>query len=349
MWTGRAGGRDGGDHDHLTIDDGAASPRPLRGNPLPGLLAAAGMGAAALLVASRAHALPAPLVALFLGACLAPALRKRPGTATGLAKAAGPGLRLGVALLGLQVGVDQLLGLGPWSLLLAGAVVGSSVATAELAGRRLGVGRPMRLLIGSGFGICGASAVAATRDAAEADDHDVALAVALVTVCGTLAVIALPLLRPLVAGLESEETFGVLVGASVHDVAQVVAAASVAGSVALQTAIVVKLARVVLLAPTVAGIAAATGAREHRVTPLPWFIALFLVLIGVRSLVAVPTVVIDGARTAQNLLLAAALAAIGARTSATTFRRLRPEVIALSAVVWLAILTVSGLGVWLRG
>jgi uncharacterized integral membrane protein (TIGR00698 family) len=329
----------------------AASPPAT--NPLPGTVAAAALGAIALGIASAVHALPAPLLALALGAALAAGFRRLPAVRPGLAIAAGPGLRLGVGLLGLQVGLDRVLQLGPWALLLATAVVTTSLATAELAGRLLGVDRPLRLLIGSGFGICGASAVAATRDAAGADDHDVAVAVTLVTVCGTLAVIALPLLRPVLPGLGSQDTYGVLIGASVHDVAQVIAAASVAGSLALQTAVVVKLTRVVLLAPTVAAVGAltragtATTARTPtRTTPLPWFIALFLALVIARSLLDVPPAVIAGAGRLQAFLLACALAAIGARTSATTFRRMRPAVLGLAALVWAAIGIVSALGTW---
>jgi uncharacterized integral membrane protein (TIGR00698 family) len=313
---------------------------------MAGAAVAAALGAIALAIASIVHALPAPLLALALGAALAAWFRRAPVLEPGLAAAAGPGLRLGVGLLGLQVGLDRVVELGPWALLLAVGVVTSSLGTAELAGRRLGVDRPLRLLIGAGFGICGASAVAATRDAAGADDHDVAVAITLVTVCGTLAVVTLPLLRPLLPGLAGEQTYGVLVGASVHDVAQVVAAASIAGPLALEAAVVVKLTRVVLLAPTVAAVGSLTGAGTRRRAPLPWFIALFLALVVTRSLLDLPPVVIEAAGRLQAFLLAAALAAIGARTSATTFRRMRASVIALTAVVWLAIGTVSAVGTW---
>jgi uncharacterized integral membrane protein (TIGR00698 family) len=352
-------------HEAAETPDPATEQRPA--NPLRGALVAAALGAVALGIASAVHALPAPLLSLALGAGLAAGLRRLPNLQPGLAAAAGPGLRLGVGLLGLQVGLDRVLQLGPWALLLAVAVVTTSLATAELAGRWMGVSRPLRLLIGAGFGICGASAVAATRDAAGADDHDVAVAVTLVTICGTLAVITLPLLRPLLPGLARQETYGVLVGASVHDVAQVVAAASIAGSLALEAAIVVKLTRVVLLAPSVAAIGTLTGTRggtdssssssgggsaeactagSTRAAPLPWFIALFLALVVTRSLLEVPPAVIEGAGRLQAFLLAAALAAIGARTSATTFRRMRPTVLGLTVLVWLAIGTVSALGTW---
>lgn len=314
-----------------------------------GAAVAAVLGGIALAGSSILHALPAPLLALALGAAVATWFRRAPILQPGLAAAAGPGLRLGVGLLGLQVGLDRVIALGPRALLLSVAVVTSSLGTAELAGRRLGVDRPLRLLIGAGFGICGASAVAATRDAADADDHDVAVAITLVTVCGTLAVVALPLLRPLLPGLGSEQTYGVLVGASVHDVAQVVAAASIAGSLALEAAVVVKLTRVLLLAPSVAAVSSLTGKRTTRLAPLPWFIALFLALVMTRSLLDLPSVVIDGAGRLQAFLLAAALGAIGARTSAATFRRMRPAVIALTATVWLAIGTVSALGTWWYG
>ena len=117
----------------------------------------------------------------------------------------------------------------------------------------------LSLLVATGFSICGVSAIAAANGVIDADEDEVAFSVALVTLCGTLAIVTLPPLHGAL-GLDDEQ-FGAWVGASVHDVAQVVATSSTAGSVALATAIVVKLTRVMLLAPLIAGIA-----LRHRQT-----------------------------------------------------------------------------------
>ena len=121
------------------------------------------------------------------------------------------------------------------------------------------------LLIATGYSICGASAIGAVSEATDSDERDAATSVALVTLCGTLAIAVLPLLQqPL--GLSDAE-FGRWVGASVHDVGQVVATAQTAGSDALGEAVLVKLMRVALLAPLVAAWPcpyAAVGAALRR-------------------------------------------------------------------------------------
>ena len=132
----------------------------------------------------------------------------------------------------------------------------------------------MSLFIATGFSICGVSAIVAMSGTRATRTKDVATAVALVTVCGSLAILVLPLLRgPL--GLSQHE-FGVWVGASVHDVGQVVATAGGVGTVALGTAVLVKLVRVLLLAPmvTLAAVSARRSARDgsgtSRRRTYPW-------------------------------------------------------------------------------
>ena len=173
--------------------------------------------------------------------------------APGLRTAAGPVLKLGVVLLGLDLVFPDILALGFKALLVVVAVVAITFFGTRWAGRRLGISDDLSLLVATGFSICGVSAIAAANGVIDADEDEVAFSVALVTLCGTLAIVVLPPLRgPL--GLDDEQ-FGAWVGASVHDVAQVVATSSTAGSIALATAIVVKLTRVMLLAPLIAGIA----------------------------------------------------------------------------------------------
>ncbi|MGO4760811.1 putative sulfate exporter family transporter, partial [Streptomyces sp. 2MCAF27] len=157
-------------------------------------------------------------------------------------------------------------------------------------------------------------------------ERDVATSVALVTLCGTLAIAVLPLLQhPL--GL-SDARFGRWVGASVHDVGQVVAAAQTAGPSALGDAVLVKLMRVALLAPLVAAVAVSVRARRARGAqqaeqagrtdpatrrpPLvPLFVLGFLAMVAVRSTDRLPSAALDTAATAQELLLAAALFGLG--------------------------------------
>ncbi|MBS2535074.1 putative sulfate exporter family transporter [Catenulispora sp. NF23] len=174
-------------------------------------------------------------------------------------------MRLGIVLLGLQLALGDVLKLGWQSLVLVVAVVFATFFGTQWLGRRMGLPGRQPLLIATGFAICGASAVAAMegvtrRPGDSEDDPDPVLAVALVTLCGSLAILVLPLLRgPL--GLHDPAMFGHWVGASVHDVGQVVATSSSGGAVAVNGAVVVKLMRVAMLAPMVAGTAVAWRRR----------------------------------------------------------------------------------------
>ena len=174
-------------------------------------------------------------------------------------------MRLGIVLLGLQLALGDVLKLGWQTLVLVVVVVFATFFGTQWLGHRMGLPGRQPLLIATGFAICGASAVAAmegvTRRPGESeDDPDPVIAVALVTLCGSLAILVLPLLRgPL--GLHDPALFGHWVGASVHDVGQVVAASTSGGTVAVNGAVVVKLMRVAMLAPMVAGTAVAWRRR----------------------------------------------------------------------------------------
>lgn len=225
-------------------------------------------------------------------------------------------LRAGIVLLGLRLSVSDIAGLG-WDLLV---VVVLSVAVTFFAtlwvAARLGLTRARGLLIATGVSICGASAVAAMSAVTDADEEDVMSTIALITLCGSAAIFALPVLAaPL--GL-SAEAYGAWAGASVHEVAQVVAAASVVGAAAIAPAVVVKLTRVVLLAPLVAGVllwrrrSASVEPTGSRPPLVPLFIVGFLAAVCLRSTGLLPPAVLSVAELAQTALLAAGMFGLGA-------------------------------------
>lgn len=223
-------------------------------------------------------------------------------------------LRVGVVLLGLQLSVTGLLGLGLGTLLAVVSTVAVTFLGTLLIGRLLGVSRGLNLLVATGFSICGASAIAAMEGVVDAEDEDVATSVALVTLYGGLAIAVVPTVGTWL-GLAGTG-LGSWAGMSVHEVAQVVAAASPAGASAVTTAVIVKLARVVLLAPLVAVVGIAERKRRpttagKRPPIVPLFLVGFLAMIAVRSTGLLPQPVLDGAGTLTTLLLAAALFALG--------------------------------------
>ncbi|MFI7672114.1 YeiH family protein [Actinophytocola sp. NPDC049390] len=224
-------------------------------------------------------------------------------------------LRIGVVLLGLQLALPAVLDLGAGVIVAVILVVAVTFLATVWLGRLLGLSRGLSLLVGTGFSICGASAVAAMEDVVERDDSDVATAVALVTLYGGLAIAAVPLIGGRL-GQTPRET-GAWSGLAVHEVAQVVAAATPAGAAAVTLAVVVKLSRVVLLAPMVALVSVHERRRTARTgdgsrPPLvPLFVLGFLAAAVVRSMDVLPTVALDVAKVACTLLLAGALFGLG--------------------------------------
>ncbi len=318
----------------------------------PGLaLAAAGVAAATLFGTVLGTS---PLVPAVVAGTLLANLGLLPEAAgPGLRVAARHLLRVGVVLLGLRLSLAEVGALGAPTLLVVGGVVALTFLGTRALARRLGLSDGLGLLVATGFAICGASAVAAMEAVADAEEEEVAYAVGLVTLCGTLSILLLPPLRgPLGLGLTD---FGRFAGASVHDVAQVVATAGAAGPESLRAAVVVKLTRVALLAPRVAVVGALRPATRpartqgRRAPPVPLFVAGFLVAVAVRSTGLLPSAVLAGADVAEGLLLAAALFALGAGVRLDRLRAIGPRPLALGLASWAVVAAASYGGVRLVG
>jgi uncharacterized integral membrane protein (TIGR00698 family) len=339
---------------------------------LPGILVAG----AACLVAFAVHlvlpALPMLTVAVVLGVAVAqvPAVQRTLDGVlkAGLGIAARRLLRVGIVLLGLKLSLIDIAGLG-WAtvLVIVAIVLVTFFAT-------FGFGRLMRLpgsqpiLIAAGFSICGASAIGAMSAVTRGKDDDAATPVALVTLCGTLAIAVLPVLR-LPLGMTPEQ-FGLWVGLSVHDVGQVVATAQIAGPAALATAVVVKLTRVLTLAPMVAAVSllerradgrtdrvrtaadgapVATDAPAKRPPIVPLFIVGFVVAVLLRSLLLplagddAAAGILAAADVLQSALFGMALFALGtgirfARLARTGWRAL---IVGLASWALIAVLSLG--------
>jgi uncharacterized integral membrane protein (TIGR00698 family) len=322
---------------------------------VPGLAAVAAATAVAFGVAHVVPALNPATVAVVLGALAANLGVHRPVLHAGTHVAAHRLLRIAVVLLGLQLGLPQLVDLGVEGLAVVVVTVAVTFVGTRLIGRALRVPRARALLVATGFSICGASAVAAMAEVADGDETDTAAAVALVTLCGSLAIVLLPLLRgPL--GLDSAD-FGRWVGASVHDVGQTVATAHrVPG--ALTTAVVVKLSRVVLLAPLVAGVGLVARRRGHqgerlasarRPPVVPLFVVGFLAAMALTSTGLLPAQALAVAERLQELLLVAALVGLGTGIQLSTLRRTGGPVLVLGFASWVLVAGTAYLGVHLLG
>ncbi|MET8849618.1 putative sulfate exporter family transporter [Amycolatopsis sp. NPDC004625] len=274
-------------------------------------LAITGLGVAAAYALSSAWPVAGALtVAVVLGVVLGSTPLLADEQRQAVARLTKRLLRAGVVLLGLQLAVPTVLALGPGTLAAVVLTVAVTFFGTLGLARLVRVPRSLALLVATGFSICGASAIAAVEGVVERDDEDVATAVALVTLYGSFALAVLPLLARAL-GLDATRT-GSWAGISVHEVAQVVAAAGPAGATAVGIAVVVKLSRVVLLAPVVALVGATERTRRGGHAPLvPLFVLGFLAMVAVRSTGLVPAFALDVAKTASTLLLAGALFGLG--------------------------------------
>ncbi|MEV4359203.1 putative sulfate exporter family transporter [Nonomuraea sp. NPDC049625] len=259
-------------------------PTPSKTSCLPGIVACALATVAALAVNRFVPGLSPATAAVVLGAALATAGVIRAPLRPGLMFVSRRVLRAAIVLLGLQIAVPQVLALGWQALAVVAAATGLTFVLTPLAGRRLGLSPGTSLLVATGVSICGAAAIAAMHDSADSSDEDAAGALSVVVLYGSAAIVVLPLLASWL-GL-SYEQLGVWAGAAVHEVAQVAAIGAATG--VLATAVTVKLARVVLLAPIVAVTTSLRRPRSASAHPTVAVPAQSAAAVPSRPLVAAP-------------------------------------------------------------
>jgi uncharacterized integral membrane protein (TIGR00698 family) len=230
-------------------------------------------------------------------------------------------LRLGIILLGFKISLSQVQSLGWQGLVLVTLCVSACFAFTVYLGRKLGLSPKLSLLLASGTSICGASAIVATDALIEAEDQDCAYAVATITLMGTLAMFVYPLLQ--LVGHLSPQNYGLWVGSSIHEVAQVIAAGFAHGESSGQSASLVKMTRVIYLVPLILGLLvwnlrqqkiSAFKALKWRELPLPWFVLLFIGIIGLNSLQIMPAAWVKNLLEFDQFLITVSMAALGVET-----------------------------------
>ncbi|WP_433342850.1 YeiH family protein [Micromonospora sp. CA-111912] len=320
---------------------------------LPGLLVAGAAAAIGYAVNRQIGAASPLVVAITLGLLLSALGGYRPRLRDALRLASSTLLRTGIVLLGLQLVVSDIYRLGVGPIVVVLVSVATTFVVTRWVGRRLGLTPARSLLVATGVAICGASAVAAMNQVADGEDDDAVTAVAVVTVLGTLSLAFLPVLG-LLLGLD-EAMFGMWIGASVHEVGQVVAIGGAVGAAALSTAVVVKLFRVALLAPLVAAVAigrrsaARKGDGAELPPVLPWFVAGFLAMVALRTTGWLPGGVLTAASTASTLLLATAMFALGAAVNLRAVARSGRSAVGAGAIGTAVLVATSLAGLALVG
>lgn len=260
-------------------------------------------------------------------------------------------LRLAVALLGLQLTLVQVFEVGVTGMLLLALIVVLSYGFTLLAARWLDVSPALARLLAAGTSICGASAIAAANSVEQAREEEVSYAIACITLFGTLAIVAYPVIATFLDmdGL----AFGFWAGASIHEVAQVVATGFQRGDEAGELAVVVKLSRVLLLAPLLIAVVLLARSRHkksggvslEKTQIFPVFVSVFIVLMLLNTAGVVPMMIRSVIIGVTPVMLAAALGALGLGTQFSALRAYgaRPLFLAALATVFISLTSLLAL------
>lgn len=305
----------------------------------PGFLLVAAIGGAAFALARwpelQRLGLGPLTVAIVLGAVLGNCLPRLGDNRFrgGLGFAQRRLLRIGVALYGFNLSAQQIVAVGGAGMLVDITMVVSTLAAGWLIGRRLlGLDRDLVLLASAGSAICGAAAVVATVPLLRLDEQTAAeksaIAVATVVLFGTLAMFLYPAIYGWLGPGNLDLIhfdFGLYVGSTVHEVAQVVAIGSALGDEVARNAVIAKMIRVLLLMPFLVLLGTALARRDgegrRAPIPVPWFAVAFVAIAGINSLAIVPEPLVQILRDAGILFLTVAMAALGIDTNARRMGR----------------------------
>ncbi len=258
-------------------------------------------------------------------------------------------LRTGIILYGFKLTFQDVMQVGVTAILMDAIIVGGTIGLGVCIGKLLKIDRSIALLTSCGSAICGAAAVLGVDGAIRPKPYKTAVAVATVVIFGTLSMFLYPILYRAGVFQLSPEMMGLFTGATVHEVAHVVGAANAMGTEVSNTAIIVKMIRVMMLVPILLMIAwvVARNARNDNSTDregkgksqitIPWFAILFLVVIGFNSLDLLPKSLVAWINQLDTFLLTMAMTALGAETSIAQFKKagFKPFLLAAILDCWL--------------
>jgi len=255
-------------------------------------------------------------------------------------------LRIAIVFYGFRITFQQIASVGIEGLSLSVIMLTCTMIIGVVFGIKvLKMDKDTSILIASGSAVCGAAAVLATEDVLKSEPHKTAIAVGTVVLFGTISMFLFPIMfKSGILNMDFTQ-YGLYVGGSVHEVAQVVAAGGAIDSVSSDTAIIVKMTRVLLIAPMLLVLAlflrqlSQTTTNHKTKIVVPWFAVLFIVVTGFNSLDLLPTKVVSTINTIDTFLLTMAMTALGMETHLSKFKQtgLKPLLLASILFVWLVI------------
>lgn len=284
------------------------------------------------------------ILAIVIGIFIGNSFTLSANLAPGIQFAAKQILRTAIILYGFRVSLQEIAAVGLPALIIDACVVTFTLFIGYQVGRRvLKLDRDLSLLISAGAAICGAAAVLAVEDVIKSEPFKATVAIGTVVLFGTLSMFLYPALQH--AGLLhlTDTQFGIFAGASVHEVAQALVTGSSLNPTIGETAVVVKMIRVLMLVPVLFFISAwksrqaAHDSQHHKKIMIPWFAIGFLLVIVFNSLHLLPTAVVKNITQIDIILLTMAMGAIGLETKISKIKSvgLKPLYLAVLLFAWL--------------
>ncbi len=313
------------------------------------------IGVAAWVIGLYVPVVGAPIIAIVLGLVVGNIAGQPASWAKGRAFASKKVLQTSIVLMGAGMSLQQVASVGWQGFPVMVGTIATAIAGGIVIGRAMKVEREARILVTYGTAICGASAIATMSVVIAASAEAVATSVAVIVVYNVLGAILFPTLGHAMG--MSQESFGLWAGTAVNDTSSVVAAATVFGAVAASYAVVVKLARTLMIVPLVI-FQRWWGKRQYpELMPEsgPWwklvppFLMLFLVAAGLRSLGVIPTSWAPGLAFLAHFGITVAMAGVGMSSSIAAVRKAGWKPLVLGGILW-AVVAISSLVIqWATG
>lgn len=319
-----------------------------RGNMLHGILLIALFSCSAFYLAEfqlfKDLSFSPLIIGIILGMLYANSLRNRlPETwVPGIKFCTKEILRTGIVLYGFRLTFQSVVAVGTAAIVIDVLIVVGTILLGIWLGKLFKMDNDLSLLTATGSAICGAAAVLGAEPVVKAQPHKTAVAVSTVVIFGTLSMFVYPALyRAGVFSLNAAE-MGLYTGSTLHEVAHVVGAGNAMGPEISDTAVIVKMIRVMLLAPVLLVmsllLARRRGAKGGKTAiTIPWFAFGFLAVIGFNSFDLLPATLVDNVNSFDTFLLTMAMTALGAETSIDKFKQAgaKPFLLAGALYVWL--------------
>ncbi len=255
-------------------------------------------------------------------------------------------LRLGIVLYGFRLTLQDIGNVGVNAVLTdAVMLISTFFITLWLGIHYLKMDKNTVYLTGAGCSICGAAAVMATGPVIKAESHQISVAVAVVVIFGTLSMLLYPVFYSYVWNIMSPHQFGIYIGSSVHEVAQVYAAGGNISPEVADTAVISKMIRVMMLAPFLLALSWALVKNSNNLQRnkinIPWFAVFFILVAVFNSFSLLPKDLVNLIVEIDGLLLIAAMTALGLTTHIRAIKQAGVKPLILGGLVYLW-LTVGG-------